>query len=274
MSLKLTPPKKKPQSAFKDEVFSKKAKKSPSKVETMVVLSDVHVPENDKAATSVALQIIEDLQPDFCLLNGDILELKSCSMHGGEVDVPKLKKELEVGAEFIESLREAAPDMGIWYNEGNHETRAERLIATNAPALEGIFSIGEFFKSLDVNYLSQWEQPFEYGKFLAVHGHQLGKGFPRYHATRLADTYGIPGYTLLMGHTHKEQVYSKNTIKGNVKSIGLGCMRTLDPTWLRGEKAGWVHQMAVIHFVDEEPFVTLVDIKNGTAVFNGKVYQG
>lgn len=246
---------------------------------TFCVLSDVHVPEHDVPTWEAVKEWIRDNQPDEIILNGDFLELSSCSQHGGSPDITSLNSDLEAGKSAIEELIGAAPAALITYQEGNHETRQERFILAKAPSLHASLTIrdGLDLDQMGVKWVGEQEQPISRGTIDLLHGHQVSAGknssLPKHHAAKLVDLYGKPGRTVVMGHSHRIGVFVKAGHGGNQTGVGLPCMRTMDPKWLHGHMAGWDHGFGIGYVVEgQESQFNVVKVSKGKFIWNGKQY--
>lgn len=259
-----------------------------SDLQSFVVVGDIHVPDHDIRAVDAFGQFLEDFKPSTLILNGDIFEFKSCSMHGGGdawgLDV---EAEFDVNKRFLRRIRRAAgDDCDIKFNEGNHETRPRRLIADVLPQLQNLKKVTSMQDALDmseqgISYTKELDQPIRLGKLIIIHGHQQSVGkkkggmLPVHHAKKMAELYGLPGHTVVYGHSHKEQIHAVNQYHGNMKAIGLGCMARLDPKWTDARTGGWVHQFGYGYVLPGgETYFYPVTIYNGTFVANGAQYTG
>lgn len=202
-------------------------------------------------------------------------------MHAGGFNEQKVNDDFAAGRYAIEQLQDAAPDANMVMLEGNHETRLNRLLMAKAPALIGALTVEKELRLADLGipYVPQDKQPITRGNLDILHGHQMARGksdiLPKHHAMKAISIYGVPGRMITYGHTHKPQAHTEPGHGGNKTAVGLGCMRTLDPAWLQGAKAGWEHQFGVVYIrpsgrVDMFP----VTITNGTFTWAGKVYVG
>jgi UDP-2,3-diacylglucosamine pyrophosphatase LpxH len=269
-----------PEDTFFKGVTGKKVQyKVGAKLWTVCILSDVHIPENDKLVWAVVLKWIGENQPDEIILNGDFLELSSCSQHGGAPDITNLEADFEAGRQAIEELRDAAPAAKITYLEGNHETRLVRFILAKAPSLFGALTIplGLHLDKYGVEYVGEREQPISRGTIDILHGHQVGGGrlaiLPKHHAAKIVDVYGHSGRTVVIGHSHREGVHSKPGTNGNQRGVALGALRTMNPEWMHGHLGGWVHQFGIGYVWPGGPsHLYAVTIHDGSFVWNGKLY--
>jgi predicted phosphodiesterase len=245
-------------------------------VRTLFVLSDTHHPEHDRKVWATTLELLRDVKPDELILCGDFLEMGSVSQHGGAL-LDKLTEDFSAGIAAIKELREAVGnDTRITYLEGNHESRLSRFLASKTPSLMDSLSIesGLKLKDHNVEWVPEAKQPITRGEIDFSHGHQDLRERPnKYHGGKMLEVYGRPNRTIIYGHTHKPQVYTRPTVGGVTTAIGLGCGRTLSPGWLHGAQAGWVHQVAVIYLTPAgRGHVYPVTFQHGQAVWHGKLY--
>ena len=248
----------------------------PRHEQPIVVLSDMHFPEHDRKVWATTKEMIKDLKPQEVILLGDFLEMASVSQHGG-AELEKLTEDFTAGKAALKELREIAGEgCRITYLEGNHESRLTRFLMSKAPSLRDSLSyeVGLELRALNVEWVPEHKQPITRGDLDLTHGHQDLRERPsKYHSGKMADVYGRPNRSVLYGHTHKPQVFTKPTVGGHATAIGMGCGRTLAPGWLHGAQAGWVHQIAVVYVTGAgRSHVYPITFVHGQTVWNGKFY--
>ena len=245
--------------------------------QTVLIASDVHIPEHDRRAWKAFLLLAKDARPDYIVLAGDFLELHSVSQHGA-FNRELLNEDLAHGRQAIEAIKTAAPKAKIVYLEGNHETRLPRFLAAKAPSLEGTLDLqkGLKLREYDVTWVTETQQPWSKGCLDVIHGHQMpGKHGPKHHAARMTELYGAPKRVVVYGHTHKAQTHTAPGLSGIKTAVGLGCMRTLQPSWLHGANAGWSHGFAVAELsASGRVSVYPVPVVDGYIYWHGKAYDG
>ena len=250
--------------------------KEASTPKAILVLSDVHVPEHDRKVWATSMELAKAIAPDEVVLLGDFLEMSSVSQHGG-AELEKLTEDFSAGKQALKAIREAVgEDCKITYLEGNHESRLTRFLMTKAPSLRDSLSyqVGLELDSLGVEWVPEGKQPITRGDLDLTHGHQDLRERPsKFHSGKMAEVYGRPERTVMYGHTHKPQVFTRPTVGGHATAIGLGCARTLSPGWLHGAQAGWVHQIAVVYVTPAgRSHVYPITFRHGQTVWQGKLY--
>lgn len=245
----------------------------------IVVASDVHIPEHDRGAWSVFLEVVRRVRPDEVWLLGDFGEYESVSSHSS-TNENRLSDDVVAVRRALNEVRDAAGAAArIVYAEGNHETRLLRAIAARMPSAVGALTLPELLDLDDrgIEWVPQDRQPIERGLLRALHGHQIyGQGGgPIYHSRKAADVYATaPGVVVTYGHTHKPQQYQRPVLGGVARAVGLGCLRTIRPDevrWLQGNEAGWAHGFAVFSVLDASVHVEEVRPVRGQAVFRGEL---
>lgn len=244
----------------------------------LVLLPDVHVPDQDVLCWSAVMKFIDDSKPDEVGVMGDFLELESCSMHEGSAHLVQLESDFQAGYRALKGIRELIPNGDMFYLEGNHETRLKRFIAVNAPSLDGALSIPQGLRldDLGIKWYPEDQQPIFRGKLGILHGHQISRALPMHHAARAAQLYGERGHIIVYGHTHKEQVFSAAQHNGNRKAVGLGALRSLKVPWMHGAVTGWVNQFAIAYIRVDTGAASLfpVTVDNGSFIWADKLYVG
>lgn len=249
-------------------------------------ISDVHYGAEDPEAVEAYTRFAEQHPPDERVWGGDILDLESCSSHGGNANPPQMVDELDYAREKIEELVTRAPAVhGETWLQGNHETRFRRLLTKQAPALASAMpTVPELLRLPEMRF----ERFLPYGKVYYpqasktaqsrlgfVHGVFCGK----HHASAHLERYKT---SLAYGHTHRPQA---RTMAAQIHtqgcwetqalvSIGVGCLRTLNPEWMTAPTA-WSHGFLVA-YIDEDGSFTAYPIvmQDRSFIWNGVRYDG
>jgi predicted phosphodiesterase len=238
---------------------------------TVLSLYDVHVPEADAFALKAVIDFAKDVQPSHVVIGGDFLELESCSQHGGCANPRALVDELKAGRKALDRLRDACPTAAMTYLEGNHETRLSRVVASALPTFDGALDLPSLLKLGELGcewlpYRKLWTPPVPGAQLSYTHGEWANL----HHAKKHLDAYGT---SVRYGHTHRPQTHSRSFGDGRVlQSIGTGCLRTLDPSWI-GPNNSWSHGFGYDEFAPDGSVTAhnVVMTKRAFA-WGGKVY--
>ena len=126
---------------------SKKANKG---FKTCVIVPDIQIgyfrnsdgklePTHDERAISIALQIIEDLNPELIVCVGDNLDLPEM---GKYLTYPSFQQttqaSIDAATTLCAQMRAAAPNAVIKWLAGNHEERLPKYLLVNAAAAYGL----------------------------------------------------------------------------------------------------------------------------------------
>jgi len=142
----------------------------------MLIMGDIHLPYHDIDAINICFDFAKKQHIDTILLNGDTFDFYRLSKFMQDPLKVNLKKELEIGQEFLDVLQNTFKKCKIVFKEGNHEFRLESYLKTKAPELFGLptFEFGEFLQLnrrkiefVDSNTILM------YGKLPIIHGHEL-----------------------------------------------------------------------------------------------------
>lgn len=218
------------------------------------------------------LEIARDFKPDEIIIAGDFHDSYCISQYEKEPtrDFKTLDEELGSGRDALVKLQKLFPRSSFVYLQGNHENRIERYIIHSAPKLWGSIDIKKLLgvpKSW--NYLPYGQKNFyRMGKLIATHGSITGK----YATLKMIERYGT---SIIHGHTHHIQEFHVRNLKGE-QFIGIS------PGWLGDfssadyikDIANWAHGFALtVHKPNGDFFHQIIHIKNGEALFNGKIYR-
>lgn len=280
-----------PPDAPGDEVYEGVVWVSPNRAtrrkmgfERAVILSDVHIPYHDSSAVGTAFAVIADICPDVIFIAGDLVDFFSISKY--EKDPFRklmLNSELQAARQFLQELRELAPDARIIYVQGNHEMRLEAYLLDNAPLVEGLAnSVGarilSFESLMELDSLGiEYERGkratktayVKYGDVLIGHfdaiGVQAGDT-----AKRLLNKYRQP---VVQGHCHRLALVPYTHPDGSVLwGVECGMLGSTDPEYI--EVPNWQQGLVVLtrDLQTDTCYPQLVHIEYGTAMFNDVVY--
>ena len=237
---------------------------------TMVVFSDAHFwPGQTSPAFWILLQILEELQPDFIIDNGDSWDGASISRHPRMEfsHVPTLREELDCVRDHLDLILDAAgKDATALRHQGNHDARFLALLAQRVPELEKM--PGTTFEEL----FPKWEHHVStiFNDCLFVK-HRFRSGVHGAYNNTLHT-----GLSTVTGHTHKLGVRPLTDMRGTRYGIETGTLADCwGPQFRYAEQnvRDWRMGFAVITIDGQRVIPELVEVsEDGKAWFRGKVY--
>lgn len=213
------------------------------KIKDGVVLigSDIHIPFQDSKAVDAFINYAAELQPTHIVLNGDVLDFYKLSRFvKGEGRNPY--EEIKECQELLKRIKATCPNSEIYYVIGNHETRLETYVLTNAPHLasliEDVFTILKT-KELDVIGCAK---VLINDSFVCTHGKLLGNKAGLSAIKEIEKHYSSGA----SGHTHRLAKFI--TRKAGRKFVWLetGCLCDLNPEYV--QDPDWQQGFAVLQY--------------------------
>jgi len=230
-----------------------------------LVLSDIHIPYEDKAALEAALAFGDSFQPDVITLLGDTVDFYQISSFARSPMKKSVSAELKLTRQFLQDLKYRFTKAKIIFYAGNHCSRLDRYLISQASEIYDLVNdlietkLG--FKELDIEYITE---PFKIGKLNHLHGHEKGKGMnnPEY-ITNVVFNFVLDHF--ICGHFHRSQ---EKIFKRIDKSIFLGT----SVGYLAGDMEyaqlnKWNQGFATVIYGDRGRFKA-----QNHKIFNGEVY--
>lgn len=236
----------------------------------VAVLSDIHYPYESKEAVSLATAYLKDFGPEIIVLNGDIIDCYSISKYNKSISKTlTIQDELEIAGEALQGLVNEFPDSRILYLEGNHETRLERLISSNAPALGHLPSL-RINRLLELDKMGiEWisdQEDLYIGKMLFMHGEYVRK-----HAGSTARAhFERYGCSVLVGHVHRLSVSWKRDKNGYHCLVENGTLCDFNVEYSRFPD--WQHGFTTMRFDGDDFSIEQHPIVGNKLVAGSKVY--
>lgn len=239
----------------------------------IVVASDFHVPFHHKQAVENWLQFCEDAQPEYIVINGDFLDCLAISRFPKPPGMPLLQDEVDEGLAILSRLRRSCPGAIIYFLEGNHEQRLERMLVDN-PGLYGLRQLN--IKSLlDLQKLRilhrRYMDPLHIGALTVVHGDKVSK-----HAAYSAKATLIDGgfRNVLVGHTHRMGMYCHTGAMGRRRAAEIGGLYDVEQAdYIKGTP-NWQNGFAVCRQRGDWLAIELVEVcGDGAFCVGGQMYR-
>jgi predicted phosphodiesterase len=211
--------------------------------ETVVFVSDIHAPYHSSVLLESVLQVINDIQPDRIVINGDVNDFFALSrFNKAEERLDLLQDELNVGKQIRAAIRNAAPNAIMNETLGNHDERLITYPAFNARALSSLEALKpKALLGLDEYEISLYPRCgfLLREDFLVEHGHIIRSQSGATAKARAEQTM-ISG---IMGHTHRLDSFRKVGYR-RVSWFEQGCLCGTSPDYVIGE-TNWQPGFAV-----------------------------
>ena len=295
----------------------------PTGWETAVIVPDIQIghyrksldsfeiePIHDEQALSVAIKIIEKLNPHQVVMVGDNLDFAEFGKYLTTAPFKMLvQSAIDRATHLCAQIREAAPRAKITWIAGNHEARLPRYIQANAEAAFGItrgIKPGELrpewpvmtvpylcrMEEFGISYLSGYPESAHYinTNLMVVHGDKVVSNNST--TKKYLDNERI---SVIYGHIHRnEYAYrTRRTDKGprTIMAASPGCLCRIDgavPSVKSGQDEfgrpllqgaeNWQQGLGVVTYQPigvggEEFFYEPMWIYNGHGIFRGEEYK-
>jgi hypothetical protein len=242
------------------------------RLETAVVLGDLHIPYNDPVCESLALAIIADTKPAYVIQNGDMMDCPQISRHLKDPSkMNRFKQDRDTLDLWQVRLRKAAPTAKHVWIDGNHEDRWQKYLLTQA------HEISDLDELAPVNIFHHKAHGIEWHKYktlyklwnnLIVHG-DVARNISGASARAYLSKYGMSGVN---NHIHREEQIIHRSVNELAYWYGLGCL-CVDPDYML--HANWSRGIGVMYNAKhyERAHIQPVSFINGQAVLNGRGYE-
>lgn len=243
-----------------------------TRLKTIMVLGDCHMPYHDKAAWRLFLKCLRILKPDVFVNIGDFVDSHAMSRHTKDPNRETLfRKELEqpkYAVSFLEA--ELPPGCRKIWTLGNHDMWLENRVREKMPELEGMLTIEKELRLREHGWeVVPYGQAVKVGKAHFSHefGHS-GKNCGR-------ETLAAVGDNAVFGHSHRASVIYGGTALGTphvALNVGwLGDKKSATYAHAVQKNRDWQHGFGLIYMqpsgVVHAHFVPFI---KGTAVLPTK----
>lgn len=250
--------------------------------ERYLILSDIHIPDNDKRLTKPILDFIKYYKPTHIDLLGDFFNFTNISSYAQDPFYKKtLIDEIADGKELLKSIvktaNKAYRGAEVSFFEGNHEARLSKFIAKNAPQLAELVNNNEYTLSIPA-MLGLREMSIKYYPYYQIvkrhdviftHGHTVRQK-SGYSAHSNIDRFGCSGFS---GHTHKLAHITKTQSMDTKFWIETGCLCNLEPTPTYAVQPDWSQGFAIADLVGGKLYPQLIPIVGGKFCYDGILFK-
>ena len=251
-------------------------------IKRAIVTPDKHFPIHDQKAINVVCKAIEIVKPDIYIDLGDTGEWEYFSSHYWkgrsakpmEDLIPLLDKDVKAVNDGMNQIDESLDKVKCrerHFVQGNHEVWLDKFV-TRYPYLEHYTTEN----ALKIKQRGYEYHPYNRKKLLKIGKLNFthGKYVPKYHAFKHLDMYGE---SIMYGHTHDLQRFTKTTAGGTISAWSLGCLKDIeaDEDWLSGRLTNWNHAFAIVDFYNNDDYtVQVVEIIRGRTSLWGELIEG
>lgn len=223
--------------------------------ERWLVISDVHLPYDDRKAVATALDCARSERVSGVVINGDLLDCEAISRFDKTTRMTSLSDEIEHARNWLAALRARLPRARIIYRIGNHEERLEHYLMRYAREIAylGVVTIDRLL-DLDahrIEWISERTTRLRLGKLSILHGHEIGS------AASVNIAHSVLRRVMcnvIVGHWHRRQSETLKTYAGDYIGCWVtGCLRNLHPDYRPVNQ--WQHGFAIVDVLRSGNFV-------------------
>jgi hypothetical protein len=201
------------------------------------VLSDIHVPYQDRNALRLVVKVLSWWEPDWLIFNGDDLDFAALSSYVQNPDrYYRTQDEAdiwhhEVAYPAVSTVRKRKRKARVIKVPGNHCLRLRRQLwqapgfygtrALDLPELLGLEQLG-------IEYA---EQAVRFDDQLQVSHGTIVRGKAAFTARAELEKVRY-AFSTITGHVHRDGVSTTRTPYGWVAGYEVGCLCSLDPEWM------------------------------------------
>lgn len=243
--------------------------------------SDLHAwPEIYGVAMAAFVDFNRRMKPAVVILNGDGLDGAQISRHSrlGWDKRPSPAEEIEALSDYLDQLRKANPNARYIRTRGNHDTRLETYLASNAPLVEGMKG------TTLADHLPGWEE------CISVHFNTNEDGLdPELIAKHRGRHNGLHatfnelralGCSFVHGHLHSQKLVSWENARGASYGVDLGMLAPKDHPGFDYHEDGipnWRSGLGYFTFqnakLEVPELATVVNEERGELRFRGKTLK-
>lgn len=239
-------------------------KPSGKRFQSMVIASDLHDEDLDPFVRRVMIDTIRRLEPDIIVFGGDVFDLPEFGKYTVDPRTWDVVGRIKAVHNFLEEVREAAPDAQIDMLEGNHEYRLLRHLGESSPAIKAVLAdihgmtVGSLLglDKYEVRYIARGDlAAWTKGDIRR----EIRKNYEVYFDTLLVDHFpdGIKrGLSGVNGHHHKFEARSfYSALRGPCQWMQLGCGHRRQAEYCDGHH--WNMGFLIAHVDTQEHLVAM-----------------
>jgi predicted phosphodiesterase len=241
-----------------------------------IILGCIHIPFHDKFILNKINQFIQQEKSNISrlILLGDFLDLNSLSFFNrGQTPLLgiNLGYEYNEGLKVIEEFNSIlAPETKKIFMIGNHEDRYYKNIKEIEKSKYGKAFLDPIaaLKLKETGWQIMTDYKNDYYKIKNIqllHGEYWNEYASRKHSL-------LTQQNIMFAHTHRIQQITL----GNITGYNIGCLLDFNSEVFdyagRIRRSQWNKGFGIITETEKESFVQIIEIKNKSFIFNGKIY--
>ena len=241
--------------------------------QTIAVIGDTHNPYQDERAVNLMEELLEEVQPDYLVYNGDVNDFYQVSEFAKDPSrLGRLQLDINSTKDMFTRHKVMLPNTTQILIEGTHEHRWRQFLQKHAPAISGL-DCTDLKSLLGLERLGIQQVEFERGLlvnglFLILHG-DTASAHSSYTAKKMSDEHGGSG---ICNHTHRGGSFYKRDRFGTFGWWENFCLCGLNPDWT--QNPNWVQGFSLVHFTAGDRFwVEQIPIIKGKMLYRGKLYE-
>lgn len=224
----------------------------------IVVLPDIHIPNQNTFAVNAVLRFIKYYKPTHLVQLGDFCDWDSVASYEvrRERDITQIDREIQDSNYLLDEMDKAVGKQCLKYMVGgNHEARYERFRVNHGFEV-GIRRLKDFTKWYQEYELDRrgWKhceygEYFEIGRIVFTHGWGSSGNHAKKHLS-------LWHKNIIYGHTHEFQVAMGTGLDGYpVIAASIGTLSKFNLSYLIGKPpVNWVNMFAYIDMRDDGTF--------------------
>jgi predicted phosphodiesterase len=215
------------------------------KEDSLLILSDVHIPYHDIDALTAIFDHIQGQKIDAVLLNGDILDFYGLSRFTRDPKKRSVAEELDMLGFFYRALKEIL-QVPIYYKYGNHEERYDHFLWMKAAEIIGVpeFSLENVITNrMPGVKIIKDKRIVRFGHLSIIHGHEYASGI--FQSVNVARGLFLKSkVSSLQGHAHQVSEHTETDMNGKITTTwSVGCLCDMHPDYAKLNK--WSQGFAI-----------------------------
>jgi len=236
---------------------------------------DIHFPDHDEEALTVAEAAQREFKPDNVIVGNDMFNATPFSRWGKKtiqeaVAVDFLETEIKPANAFVDRVQQYTDY--TYFQFGNHDAHIERWAANNSPAGVSIFSLISIETNLgkrgNFQFIPAGQAIILHKNLICVHGWSYSIHCASVHRRK------SPLQSVIFNHAHRMQSDTLTYPASEMPTTAMcaGCLCKRQPMYKHdGNPTGWTHGFWVAYVGRKDFTMYSIIINKGRAILpNGK----